>query len=93
MSERRFESNHIPDATRLPKCVTGWMQFSQGELFEDGTKLLTAVPICGIGDKWHYQYEVVTISCDEDFFNLEDANGDAWGWDLDDCDFYVELCK
>lgn len=86
---------HVPDATRLPNCVTGWKEMSESDLFEDGMQLLVAVPIVyEYGkDGWHYSYEVVTIHCDEHYFDVEDANGDPWGWDMTDVDFYVVLKK
>jgi hypothetical protein len=84
-------TEHIPDASRLPACVTGWKAVDPKRLLEDGTQILAAVPICGRGETWYYEFSVVVIRCDEGYFELETSYGDAWGWDLDSIDFYVEL--
>ena len=42
-------------------------------------------------DDWFYEYSVIVIRCDEDFFDIETADGNDWGWDLDCVDFYVIL--
>jgi hypothetical protein len=84
--------DHQPDRTRLPACVTGWQEVDSKRLWEDGTRIIVAVPICGgRDDLWHYEFEVVVIRCDEDFCDIETNAGDAWGWELEDVDFYVEL--
>jgi hypothetical protein len=33
------------------------------------------------------------VRCDEDFFSLEDSNGEPFGWEIFDVDFYVELSR
>jgi hypothetical protein len=84
--------NVEPDASRLPKCVTAWLQPHPATTYEDQSQLLVAVPVCNrFSDGWHYEYEVVTVCCDSDYFSLEDANGDAWGWSYDDIDFFAVL--
>lgn len=88
-------TDHTPDESRLPKCVTGWKRRGPGDAFYDGSQVLVAVAIVNrhSPDKWYYEFEVVHIRCDEDFFAVEDCNGDPWGWDMDDVDFYVALRK
>ena len=44
-------------------------------------------------DDWFYEYSVIVIRCDEDFFDIETADGNDWGWDLDCIDFYVILSE
>lgn len=82
---------HKPDPTRLPKPVSGWTEYQDGTLFYDGDQLIVAMPLVGHGDSWYYKFEVVTVRCDEDYFSVEDCNGDSWGWELCDCDYYSKL--
>ncbi len=84
--------DHLPDAARLPKCVSGWQPMRRGQLFENGDQWLLAVPINDrhSARKWYYELSVVTICCDEDYFSCE-VNDEAWGWDFFDADFGVKL--
>ena len=92
-------TEHVPDPSRLPSCVTGWTAVDSARLWEDGTQILVAVPICSRipnsrkrdTKNWHYEYSVVVIRCDEGYFELETSDGDACDWGLDDVDFYDEL--
>ena len=84
-------TQHVPDANRLPACVTGWKEVDPKRLWEDGTQILVAVPVCSRGESWYYEFSVVVIRCDEDLFRVEASDGDTWGWELDCIDFYVEL--
>ena len=93
------EKEHVPDPSRLPKCVTSWQPMDLTRLWEDATQILVAVPVCGRTEfanrrdprTWYYEYCVVVIRCDEDYFDVETSEGDDWGWDLSAVDFYVEL--
>jgi len=97
--ETSAKTDHQPDPTRLPACVTGWQEVDKKRLWEDGTQIIVAVPICGRTevatrrdlDVWYYEFSVVVIRCDEGYFELETSDGDAWGWCLDDVDFYAEM--
>ena len=69
-------------------------------LWNDGTQLLVAVPVNNVirntlarGPDWYYEFSVIVIRCDEDFFDIESTDGDAWGWELDCVDFYVILSE
>ena len=86
-------TGHAPDKTRLPNCVSGWKEYKPEDLFYNGSQLLVAVPImCKYSkDGWYYQFEVIHIKCDIDYFAIEDSNNDSWGWDISDIDFYVVL--
>lgn len=99
-SEKVIQQKHehdsdSPDRDRLPKHVSGWIEWQDDHLFCNGMVLLTAVPVCNYSGQpkrgWHYEYEVVHVSCDEHFFSLSDANGDGWGWEIQDVDFYIIL--
>lgn len=79
---------HQPDPSRL-RQIGQWQPVPQDAVWEDGTQLLVAVPIVGDGN-WYYEYNVIEIQCDEDYFNLE-CNGDPWGWLWEDIDFYIQL--
>jgi len=94
-------AEHKPDPSRLPSCVSGWQPMDTKRLWTDGTQLLVAVPVNSrirnsrmrAVDDWFYEYSVIVIRCDEDYFDIETADGDDWGWDLDSVDFYVILSE
>ena len=88
---RSANREHVPDSSRLPSCVTGWKPSGILDEFYDGSQLLVAVPIRGNAGKWYYELSVVSVSCDSEYFNVQLSNGEDWGWELSDCDFYVEL--
>ena len=57
--------------------------------FEDGDQLLVAV-------KTHetpasYEYSVVSVHLDEDYFCIEHSDGSSWGWDWADVEFYIPM--
>lgn len=97
MSERTVEQ-HKPDRSRIAKALQSldWQPLPQGDdvLWEDGSRLLSAVPICVDANKpngeWYYECDLVTIRCDEGYFAIE-ANGVPWGWSLSDIDYLVVL--
>ena len=85
---------HEPDASRLPKCVTGWQQVAKDTTFWDGSQLLVAMPMCNRhNDGWRYDFHVVVVRCDEHYFSLEDSNGEPFGWEISDVDFFSELSR
>lgn len=95
-SEKTAKNKHVPDQTRLPKCVTGWQEMDTKRLWGDGTQILVAVPVCDTrhpAEDWYYEFSIVVIKCDEGFFGLETPDGDAWAWDLDSVDYYVILSE
>jgi hypothetical protein len=73
---------HIPDASRLPKCVSGWATIEAQTVFQDATQLLIAVPMCNQDKTWRYDFHVVVVRCDEENFSVEDSNSEPFGWDL-----------
>tara|TARA_R110000868_G_scaffold84519_3_gene238211 strand:- start:779 stop:1012 length:234 start_codon:yes stop_codon:yes gene_type:complete len=75
------------DARQLAANVTGWAKYVDGTEFEEGDTLLAVVATSYLGEPWSNCYHVVNIvegGC-------EDSNGDPWGWELSDIDFYVKL--
>jgi hypothetical protein len=88
-----LNAQHKPDRSRLPSNVTGWGEHGQTTRYQDGDNILAAVPIlCKHSkDGWYYRFEVLTISCDEHYLAVQDSNGDPWGYDFGDWDFYVKL--
>ena len=88
-------SQHVPDASRLPKCVTGWEPVLPDTEYWDGSQLLVALPMWNDREykTWRYDFHVVHVRCDEHYFLLEDSNGESFGWDIYDVDFFVELSK
>lgn len=83
-----------PDITKIPSSVRllEWQRMDPLREWSDGQQLLVAVPVRrgGIDDQWAYELDVVQIDCDVDRFRVT-CNGEVWGWDLDDADYYVEI--
>lgn len=101
MSTMRHGKRHEPDRSKLPASLQGveWSPITRtNDIIDmqvtDGMSLLVAVPICVDGGKpesgWSYELSVVDISCDEDYLSVC-VQGEPWGWDLDDADWYVVL--
>ena len=84
------QTTHKPDPTRLPKSVV-WAEYKEDEFFCNGEQVLVALPIDGYFKTWRYKFEVITVTYDEDYISFEDSNGDPWGWELCDCDYYSRL--
>jgi hypothetical protein len=86
---------HTPDITKIPKPLQplDWQRFENtpDTLWSDGQELLVAVPVCQRDkEQWQYEISVIRIRCDEDYFAVT-CEGDPWGWDLDDIEFYVVI--
>ena len=81
-------TEHMPDSSRLP-AIGHWLPMDLERGWEDGTQLLVAVPIDS-KPKWIYELNVVTIKCDEHFFELK-CNDEPWGWTMEDVDFFIVL--
>jgi len=87
---------HTPDATKIPDALRtlDWKSMDHERLWGDGEQLIVAVPVCHSSDEpergWRYEFDVVTIECDEDFFKVKCAD-EPWDWDLNDADYYVEI--
>lgn len=84
-----------PDASKLPQHIPGWIKREDDHLFYDGMVLLCAVPVCYYGGQpergWYYEYAVVHVACDEHYFSLATPEGDGWGWEIEDVDYYLIL--
>ena len=79
---------------KMPKSLISadWRRMDVDREWEDGTVLLVAVPVYRRGEsKWHYEFAVVTIHCDEGNFGVYLDDDSPWGWDLSDVDVYVEV--
>lgn len=65
-----------------------------GRDFGDGDTYLVAVAIMDhrySPAKVVWELAVITIKCDEDYFAIENSDGDPWGWDWDDVVYYVPI--
>jgi hypothetical protein len=91
-------SEHKPDRSKIakPLAVLTWQPMDASQEWFDGTDLLVAVPVCGNQhsralnvQKWSYEYYVVRVHCDEGYFNVAMTDNGDWGWELEDCDWYV----
>lgn len=77
----------------LPDTVSGlkWEKPEPDQYWEDCTQILAAVPVIDRRTNRSYvEFSVVTIRCDEGYFNLE-CNGEPWGWDYSDIALFVFL--
>lgn len=88
MSDPKMTRDYEPDPSRL-RQIGQWQPLPQDAVWEDGSQLLVAVPIVGVTD-WFYEYAVIEIKCDEDYFELK-CNDEPWDWSWEDIDFYVQL--
>lgn len=90
----RGSTGHTPDASRLPDCVTGWVEIKPDQVFYDGEQWLMAVPVRNrhTPGQWHYEFSIVTMCCDEEYFAME-VEGDPWGWELESVDFGIRLSR
>jgi hypothetical protein len=86
-------TGHVPDASRLPAAVTGWMPIPADMVFHDGEQWLMAVAVKHRHTPgWSYELSVVTMCCDEDYFAIQ-CDGEPWGWSIEDVDFGVRLSR
>lgn len=85
---------HEPDITEIPGslCMLNWKRMDPTREWNDGHVLLVAVPVRHNPERelWRYEFDVVTIECDEGLFRVKCAD-EPWGWDLHDVDYYVEI--
>jgi len=94
--KKREIHTHSPDRTLLPASLQqcDWKTKDSHTIWCDGQVILAAVPVCIDNDKpdWLYRYclAVITIRCDDDFLNVEEAD-EPWGWELDDVDYWLPL--
>lgn len=96
----RNGKRHTPDASKIPDVLHGvpWRKVEKPSDIDisDGMSLLAAVPVCKDSGKpeagWFYELSVIDVSCDEDCQSVC-CQGDPWGWDLDDIDWYVVLSR
>ena len=91
-------TEHKPDLAKIapPLKALAWFPLDPTLAWFDGTVLLVAVPI--IAPKgpshFHYEYHVVRIATDEDYFELFLSSGDSADFSLlDDCDWYVVISE
>lgn len=85
---------HKPDITKIPRSffALDWKPMDLDREWEDGQILLVAVPVRHDPQRepWQYEFDVVHINCDIDYFRLE-VDGETWGWEIGDVDYYVEI--
>lgn len=89
-------SNQIidpPDRAKLPIPLQSldWQLRTDDDLFYDGDQVLVAVPVRDrYGGGWYYELSVITVHCDEGYFDA-DLHGESWGWSWSDVEWFVRL--
>ena len=92
-------SEHKPDRSMIagPLDKLAWQPMDATHEWWDGAILLVAVPVCAYrrgchtDQEWYYEYSVVRIACDEHYFSVMLHDGNDWGWELSDVDWYVTI--
>jgi hypothetical protein len=57
----------------------------------DGDQFLAAVKVCSSDkSKEWWEYSVITIHCDEHYFNITEG-GECWGWDFSDIEWLIPI--
>jgi len=87
--------SHEPDLNKIPESLRplAWQPMYLNREWSDGQTLLVAVPVRnGRGSDWHYEFSIVRIAIDVEYFRVLEAD-ETWGWDLDDADYFVEVRK
>ena len=65
-----------------------WTERRSGMLFDDGMRLLVAVPVNDPRRDCGYRYQVDVVHWDADEL-YHDSTGDLFGWSIDDVDWLV----
>jgi hypothetical protein len=90
-------SEHTRDITKISVALRNlkWVPMDASQDWFDGAILLAAVPVCkykraaDTSHEWEYEYSIVRIACDENYFSVQLHDGNDWGWELSDVDWYV----
>jgi hypothetical protein len=87
-----MKTAHKPDRSKLTSKVNDWRQMERETVLCDGDQLLVAVPIVGTHHTgWYYEYSVIVVKCDSEYFGCELSTGDDWGRDISEVDFFIVL--
>lgn len=91
-------TEHMPEFERLPASLKtlDWRLWVVGETsVYCGDQLLVAVPVLkntrNPAEGWMYQCYVIHVYADDGHFGLLTPDGDVFGWDIEDVDFYVKI--
>ena len=72
---------------KVGEVVIQWYEALPNLEWHDGDSIVVAVPLSSGG----IYYSVITIACDEDYFEIRCNGGDAWGWCWDDVEAWTVL--
>ena len=89
-------SEHKPDLAKIapPLQSLDWQPIDPARKWWDGTVLLLAVPILYPSPAdFRYEYVVVGVLCDDRHGFEVYCEGELWGRDLDDADWYVVISE
>ena len=86
----------MPDPTPRPTPLgqINWRRADPHQQFYDGDSLLVAVSVCVNDAAPVWELYVVSVSCDEGYFALRDADDNPWdAWDWLDVEWWVPLSE
>ena len=78
---------------RLSKVAEWKPRKDHPPFFTSGDQYLVSLKSSSDGGKTYYwEYAVIRVECDEEFFEVT-CDGESWGWEWDDVDFYMPLSE
>lgn len=78
-----------------------WRRCKDDQAFYDGDRIIALVPVSynqngqrTTTGRDFWDVSILTVSCDEETpIRFEDGNGDAWGWDWTDAEWWLPLSE
>lgn len=93
MNETSLAGEITGNETREPVIALPWKPREQHpRLFYDGDQYLVALQVSYRGGPAYWEYAVIRVRCDEDYFSLE-LDGEPWGWEWEAVEFYIRLSE
>ena len=80
-----------------PLSSLDWLPYDPDKDWNDGERILTAVLVRSSEtgkEEWRYYVVTITIILDDEdewIDTVPEVDGNLWGWDLEDIDWYVEI--
>ena len=84
MEYRNNELMEVLDKTKLTFLELNWIKLPKDAWWYDGTEFIGAIQL----DSKKWEMHTLTISCDEDRFDIQDHEGNAFtAWEINDFDY------